>query len=429
MYAERSQQYFKRAREVMPGGVNSPVRAFGSVGMEPLFIESGSGCRIKDADGNEFIDFVGSWGPLILGHAHDEVVSAVRQAAEKGTSFGAPTELEVRLAEKIVQMVPSVEMVRLVNSGTEATMSAARLARGFTGRERIVKFEGCYHGHGDGFLIKAGSGALTLGEPSSPGVPGGAAADTLTASYNDIDSVQQLFAEHGDQIAAVIVEPVAGNMGVIPAETEFLTGLRDLCNQHGSVLIFDEVMTGFRVHAGGAQALYSVMPDLTTMGKVIGGGMPVGAYGGRKDIMERVAPSGPVYQAGTLSGNPLSVAAGLKTLEIISRRSFFDELHQKANEFFNGITAFIDEHNLPLTVNHVNSMGCLFFKAGSVKNFADAMQADTDVFARYFALLLEAGIYIAPSQYEALFISAVHSPEDLSEASRKMGEALLSLDL
>jgi glutamate-1-semialdehyde 2,1-aminomutase len=429
MYIERSRQYFKRAAQVMPGGVNSPVRAFGSVGMDPLFIESGSGCRVKDADGNEFIDFVGSWGPLILGHAHDEVVSAVRQAAEKGTSFGAPTELEVRLAEKIVQMVPSVEMVRLVNSGTEATMSAVRLARGFTGRDRIIKFEGCYHGHGDGFLIKAGSGALTLGEPSSPGVPGGAAADTLTASYNDIDSVRQLFAGHGDQIAAVVVEPVAGNMGVIPAEADFLAGLRDLCDQHGSVLIFDEVMTGFRVHAGGAQALYSVMPDLTTMGKVIGGGMPVGAYGGKKDIMEKVAPRGPVYQAGTLSGNPLSVAAGLKTLEIISRRGFFEELHQRANEFFSGMTSFIDEHDLPLTVNHVNSMGCMFFKAGGVRNFADAMQSDTEMFARYFALLLEAGIYIAPSQYEALFICAAHSPEDLGEASQKMGEALLSLDL
>jgi glutamate-1-semialdehyde 2,1-aminomutase len=429
MYTERSRQYFKRAVGVMPGGVNSPVRAFGSVGMDPLFIESGAGCRIKDADGNQFIDFVGSWGPLILGHAHDEVVSAVRQAAENGTSFGAPTELEVRLAEKIVQMVPSVEMLRLVNSGTEATMSAIRLARGFTGRDRIVKFEGCYHGHGDGFLIKAGSGALTMGEPSSPGVPGGAASDTLTASYNDIDSVQQLFAGHGDQIAAVIVEPVAGNMGVIPAETEFLAGLRDLCDKHGSVLIFDEVMTGFRVHAGGAQALYSVIPDLTTMGKVIGGGMPVGAYGGRTDIMEKVAPSGPVYQAGTLSGNPLSVAAGLKTLEIISRRGFFDELHRKSNEFFSGIKGFIDEHNLPLTVNHVNSMGCVFFKAGGVKNFADAMQSNTETFARYFALLLEAGVYIAPSQYEALFISSAHAPEDLSEASKKMGEVLLSLDL
>jgi glutamate-1-semialdehyde 2,1-aminomutase len=429
MDVERSRQYFERAVDVMPGGVNSPVRAFGSVGMDPLFIESGRGCRIKDADGNEYIDFVGSWGPLILGHAHDEIVSAIRQAADKGTSFGAPTKLEVLLAEKIVQMVPSVEMVRLVNSGTEATMSAVRLARGFTGRDRIIKFEGCYHGHGDSFLIKAGSGALTLGEPSSPGVPAASAADTLTASYNDIDSVQKLFLDFEGQIAAVIVEPVAGNMGVIPAESDFLAGLRDLCDQHGSVLIFDEVMTGFRVHAGGAQALYSVTPDLTTMGKVIGGGMPVGAYGGRREIMEKVAPNGPVYQAGTLSGNPLSVAAGLKTLEIISRRGFFEDLNRKANEFFEGIAALIDDHGLPLTVNHVNSMGCLFFKSGGVNNFKDAMQADTETFARYFASLLQGGIYIAPSQYEALFISAAHSEQDLSEALDKMGEILLSLDL
>jgi len=429
MNTQNSRDLFQRALEVMPGGVNSPVRAFRSVRMDPLFIESGSGCRITDADGNRYIDFVGSWGPLILGHAHEQVVAAVRKTAQKGTSFGAPTELEVRLAEKISRMMPSVEMVRLVNSGTEATMSAVRLARAYTGRDRIVKFEGCYHGHGDGFLIKAGSGALTLGEPSSPGVPGSAAADTLTADYNDIDSVRNLFAGHGEQIAAVIVEPIAGNMGVIPADSEFLAGLRKLCNQYESVLIFDEVMTGFRVHPGGAQALYSILPDLTTLGKVIGGGMPVGAYGGRKEIMEMVAPSGPVYQAGTLSGNPLSVAAGLQTLDIISMEGFYENLHRKSNEFFNGISAFITENELPLTVNHVNSMGCLYFKAGGVESYADAMQADTESFTRYFARLLEAGIYIAPSQYEALFISAAHGAEDLNEASQKMSDALLSLGL
>ncbi len=429
MNTQNSRDLFARAVEVMPGGVNSPVRAFRSVRMDPLFIESGSGCRIKDADGNEYIDFVGSWGPLILGHAHEEVVSAVREAAEKGTSFGAPTELEVRLAEKIVQMVPSVEMVRLVNSGTEATMSAVRLARAYTGRDRLIKFEGCYHGHGDGFLIKAGSGALTLGEPSSPGVPGGAAADTLTADYNDIDSVQKLFTEYGGEIAAVIVEPIAGNMGVIPADSEFLSGLRKLCNEYESVLIFDEVMTGFRVHAGGAQALYSILPDLTTMGKVIGGGMPVGAYGGRKEIMEMVAPSGPVYQAGTLSGNPLSVAAGLQMLEIISRDGFFEDLHRTSDDFFSSMSAFIEENGLPLTVNHFNSMGCVFFKSGGVERYTDAMQADTEMFARYFAALLQAGIYIAPSQYEALFISAAHSSEDLNESLEKMCDILLSMDL
>ncbi len=413
----------------MPGGVNSPVRAFRSVNLDPVFIASAKGSKIRDVDGNEYIDYVGSWGPLILGHAHEEVVQALKDTAARGTSFGAPTEIEVLLAEKIIEMVPSVDMVRLVNSGTEATMSAVRLARGVTGRDKIVKFEGCYHGHGDSFLIKAGSGALTLGEPSSPGVPKGSAQDTLTGEFNNLGSVEKLFDESGKEIAAVIVEPVAGNMGVIPPRPGFLEGLRKLCSQYGSVLIFDEVMTGFRVHPGGAQALYNIAPDLTTMGKVIGGGLPVGAYGGKREIMKTVAPSGPVYQAGTLSGNPLAVTAGLKTLEIISRPGFFDELNRKANDFFGKSIALIEENELPLSLNHVNSMGCLFFKPGRIETYSDATESDTDMFSQYFASLLKAGVYIAPSQFEALFISAAHSEEDLAVTLDKMREVLLSLSI
>lgn len=423
----RSKKFFGRARELMPGGVNSPVRAFRSVDMDPLFIASAKGSKIRDVDGNEYVDYVGSWGPLILGHAHGEVLDVLGEVAAGGTSFGAPTVLEIRLAEKIIEMVPSVEMVRLVNSGTEATMSAVRLARGYTGRDKIVKFEGCYHGHGDSFLIKAGSGALTLGEPSSPGVPAGSAKDTLTAAFNDLDSVAQLFGNSGANIAAVIVEPVAGNMGVIPPASGFLQGLRVLCDTHGSLLVFDEVMTGFRVHPGGAQAMYDVSPDLTTLGKVIGGGLPVGAYGGKKEIMERVAPEGPVYQAGTLSGNPLAVAAGLKTLEIISRPGFFEELNRKANAFFNGTAEFIETNDLPLALNHVNSMGCLFFTEGRVASYEDAVKSDTRLFSRYFGGLLRAGVYIAPSQFEAMFISSAHSDDDLNATAGKIKELLLEI--
>jgi glutamate-1-semialdehyde 2,1-aminomutase len=409
----------------MPGGVNSPVRAFRSVNLEPVFISSGSGCRVVDSDGKEYIDFVGSWGPLILGHAHEEIVETVSETASRGTSFGAPTELEVRLAEKIVEMVPSVEMVRMVSSGTEATMSAVRLARGVTGRDKIVKFEGCYHGHGDAFLIKAGSGALTLGEPSSPGVPADVARGTLTAMYNDLESVRRLFDENPGSIAAVVVEPVAGNMGVVPPADGFLEGLRDLCDRGGSLLVFDEVMTGFRVHPGGAQALWGVRPDLTTMGKVIGGGLPAAAYGGKKDLMKQVAPDGPVYQAGTLSGNPLAVAAGLKTLEIISRPGFFESLNKRSNAFYDGTRDFVAENEMPLTVNNVNSMGCIFFKEGGVSGFADAVRSDLERFRRFFRLLLDAGIYVAPSQYEALFISSAHTGADLDTARAGMGTALL----
>ena len=409
----KSGQLFNKAKNIIPGGVNSPVRAFRSVNLDPLFIASGKGSKINDADGKEYIDYVGSWGPLILGHAHEEILEAIHKAAEKGTSFGAPTEMEIQIAEKIIEMVPSVEMVRLVNSGTEATMSALRLARGYTGKNKMIKFEGCYHGHGDSFLIKAGSGALTLGEPNSPGVPADFARNTLTADFNNADSVEQIFKEYSDDIACVIVEPIAGNMGVIPPAKGFLEKLRQLCDQYKSVLILDEVMTGFRVHPGGAQAIYNITPDLTTMGKVIGGGLPVAAYGGKKEIMEQVSPAGPVYQAGTLSGNPLAVAAGLKTLEIISRPGFFDQLNKKSVSFFESTKELIKQKSWPLSLNYVNSMGCLFFKEGGVTNFAEATQSDTNKFAEFFGKLIEQGIYIAPSQFEAMFISFAHSEEDL----------------
>ncbi len=422
-----SSQLFQQAQKVMPGGVNSPVRAFRSVNLDPLFITSGKGSKITDADGNTYIDFVGSWGPLILGHAHEEVLEAIRQTAANGTSFGAPTEIEIKIAEKIIDMVPSVEMVRMVNSGTEATMSAIRLARGYTGRDKIVKFEGCYHGHGDSFLIKAGSGALTLGEPNSPGIPADFAKNTLIADFNHLESVESLFNQYAKQIAAIIVEPIAGNMGVIPPEEGFLPGLRNLCDKHGSLLIADEVMTGFRVHPAGAQGLYGLTPDLTTMGKVIGGGMPAAAYGGKREIMEKVAPAGPVYQAGTLSGNPLAMAAGLKTLEIISQPGFFDDLNKKSNDFFGQIQNKINGKGWPLSLNYVNSMGCLFFKDGGVDDFISATQSDTDRFTKYFSGLLEQGIYIAPSQFEAAFISVAHSDEDLQKTLDIMENTLINI--
>ncbi len=410
----KSHQSFEKAKRVMPGGVNSPVRAFRSVNLDPIFIESGKGAKIRDIDGKEYLDYVGSWGPLIIGHAHEEVLEAIQQTAARGTSFGAPTEMETEIAEKIISMVPGVEMVRMVNSGTEATMSAIRLARGITGRDILIKFAGCYHGHGDSFLIKAGSGALTYGIPDSPGVPADLARNTLNAVYNDLKSVEALFVEFPGQIASVIVEPIAGNMGVIIPKEGFLEGLRRICTLSGSILIFDEVMTGFRVHQGGAQALYGVIPDLTAMGKVIGGGLPAAAYGGKKEIMRHISPAGPVYQAGTLSGNPLAVTAGLKTLEIISRPGFFEALNKKSNEFFENTCGFIEENNLPLSLNYVNSMGCLFFKDDGVENFDDATRSNTKKFALYFAKMLEHGIYLAPSQYEAMFISAIHSKKDLS---------------
>jgi glutamate-1-semialdehyde 2,1-aminomutase len=416
---------YELARRVIPGGVNSPVRAFTSVGRKPLFIKEAKGCRVTDVDGQSYIDFVGSWGPMIIGHANDEVLEVIVSTAYKGTSFGAPTELEIKLAEKMIEMVPSLEMVRLVNSGTEATMSAVRLARGYTNRDKIIKFEGCYHGHGDSFLVQAGSGAMTLGEPNSPGVPKSVAGDTLSAEFNNLQSVKELFKMHSGNVAAVIIEPIAGNMGVIPPGDGFLEGLKSLCKEFGALLIFDEVMTGFRVHPGGAQTLYSIEPDITTFGKIIGGGLPVGAYGGKKDIMELMAPVGPVYQAGTLSGNPLAMAAGLKTLEIIDKPGFYDSLNYKSNKFFEKTQNFIDEQGLPLSLNYVNSMGCLFFKDKQVENYHQATECNTTKFGQYFSHMLDRGIYLAPSQYEAMFLSKAHSEEDLEYTFDTMKKVLM----
>jgi len=409
-----SDKLFERSGQIIPGGVNSPVRAFRSVGRNPLFIARASGSRLWDVDGNEYIDYVGSWGPMILGHAHPRVLEALLRAAEKGTSFGAPTEMEARMAELITRMVPSVEMVRMVNSGTEATMSAVRLARAFTRRDKIVKFEGCYHGHADSFLIKAGSGAMTLGVPDSPGVPASIAAGTLTASFNDLASVENLLDEHREEVAAVIVEPVAGNMGCVPPVGGFLEELHRLCRREGVLLIFDEVMTGFRLAPGGAQELYQVKPDLTTLGKIIGGGLPVGAYGGRRDIMSMIAPSGPVYQAGTLSGNPLAMTAGIETLSILKEDpTFFARLEEKSARLASGIQKNIDELGLPPLQNRVGSMSTLFFTHNPVTDYRSALASDTGRFAIYFREMLNQGIYLAPSQFEAGFVSIAHSNEDI----------------
>ncbi len=413
MKTNRSQYLFQKAQQVIPGGVNSPVRAFKSVGTTPLFFESGKGAYIYDVDGNAYIDYVGSWGPLILGYSHPAVVEAVQAMAAKSTSFGAPTEVEIQLAEKIIEMVPSIEMVRMVNSGTEATMSAIRLARAYTGRSKIVKFSGCYHGHGDSFLIQAGSGATTLGVPTSPGVPESVARDTLIATFNDIHSVQQLFNTFGESIAAVIVEPVAGNMGVVPPEPGFLEGLRDICTQYGALLIFDEVMTGFRVARGGAQERYGIEPDLTTLGKIIGGGLPVGAYGGRREIMQMVAPEGPVYQAGTLSGNPLAMTAGLVTLQQLQSEEVYQTLETLSQKLEIGIKENLNRLNVPLYSTRVGAMGCLFFTTTPVTNYQQATQADTRLYAEYFRGMLEEGIYLAPSQFEAYFISLAHTETEI----------------
>ena len=422
---EKSARLFARAQELIPGGVNSPVRAFRSVGCSPLFVTDAQGARIRDEDGNEFIDYVGSWGPMILGHAHPRVIGAVTRAASSGTSFGAPTSLEVSMAELITRLVPSVEVVRMVNSGTEATMSALRLARAWTGREKFIKFEGCYHGHADPFLIRAGSGAMTLSVPDSPGVPPAVASLTLTARFNSLESVDALMARHRGQVAALIVEPVAGNMGCIPPEPGFLQGLRDICTQEGTILIFDEVMTGFRVAPGGGQELYGVRPDLTTLGKIIGGGMPVGAYGGNRGIMSMVAPAGPVYQAGTLSGNPLAMTAGLETLGMLSREpGLYDLLEQKSRRLSEGITRTIDSLGLPLTLNRVGSMSTLFFTSGRVVDYASALGSDTKRFGVYFREMLRRGIYLAPSQFEAAFVSAAHTDEDIDRTIGAASESL-----
>jgi glutamate-1-semialdehyde 2,1-aminomutase len=405
---------FQQAKRVIPGGVNSPVRSFSGVGGDPLFIDHAQGAYLFDSENRRYIDYVGSWGPMVLGHAHPEVIAAVKQAADKGLSFGAPTEIETRMAEKIRTLLPSVELARMVSSGTEATMSALRLARGFTGRDKIVKFEGCYHGHSDSLLVKAGSGALTFGVPNSPGVPAAVAADTITLTYNDSEAVRHAFAELGDKIACIIVEPVAGNMNCIPPAPGFLETLRQVCDQYGSVLIFDEVMTGFRVDLHGAQGLYGIKPDLTTLGKVIGGGMPVGAFGGSRNIMEKLAPLGPVYQAGTLSGNPVAMAAGLKTLELISAAGFFQNLTNSTTQLLQGLRQAAEQAGIAFSANQVGGMFGLFFSAESqVDSFAKVMQCNQEKFKRFFHAMLAAGVYLAPSAFEAGFVSAAHTQADI----------------
>jgi glutamate-1-semialdehyde 2,1-aminomutase len=405
---------FTDASAYIPGGVNSPVRAFRAVGGEPLFIERASGAYVTAQDGRKYIDYVGSWGPMILGHAHPDVIAAVQERAALGLSFGAPTEIETRLARKVCELMPSIELVRMVSSGTEATMSAIRLARGFTGRNKIVKFEGCYHGHSDSLLVKAGSGALTFGVPTSPGVPPELAAHTITLAYNDIAQVQQLFADMGNEIACIIVEPIAGNMNCVLPVPGFLEALRAACDNHGSVLIFDEVMTGFRVALGGAQALYGIKPDLTTLGKIIGGGMPVGAFGGRRDIMEYIAPVGPVYQAGTLSGNPVAMAAGLTTLEAISVPGFHQRLADRTDALIDGLKSAARAAQIPLSTNHVCGMFGLFFTAKTpVRYFREVMACDVERFKRFFHAMLDEGVYLAPSAFEAGFVSAAHGESEI----------------
>lgn len=422
----KSKAAFEQAKRVIPGGVNSPVRAYKSVGLTPVFAEKGSGSRVCDIDGNEYIDYICSWGPLILGHARPEVIEAIKQTAEKGTSFGSPTELETRMAELVCERMPSVDIVRMVNSGTEATMSALRLARGYTGRNKIIKFEGSYHGHADSLLIKAGSGVATLGLPDSPGVPAGVAANTIAVPYNDLESVKLAFESYGEDIAAVIVEPVAGNMGVVPPVEGFLEGLREITARYGSVLIFDEVMTGFRVGYHSAQGLFGITPDLTCMGKVIGGGLPVGAYGGKREIMGQIAPSGPIYQAGTLSGNPLAMIAGYTTLSLLTPDVYAD-LERKAAKLEAGFSANAAKLGIPVTINRVGSMVCPFFTGERVVNFDTARTSDLARFGQYFSHMLELGISLAPSQFEGLFVSDAHTDEDIEQTIAANYEALRRL--
>ena len=407
---------FSDAKQVIPGGVNSPVRSFSGVGGTPVFIDNASGPYITDSTGKQYIDYVGSWGPMVLGHAHPEVINAVKVAAEKGLSFGAPTEIETLMARRVCELVPSCNLVRMVSSGTEATMSAIRLARGYTGRDKILKFEGCYHGHSDSLLVKAGSGALTFGVPSSPGVPASVAADTITLTFNDAEAVRTLFKEIGDQIAGIIVEPVAGNMNCIPPVPGFLETLRQVCDEHGSVLIFDEVMTGFRVALHSAQGLYNIEPDLTTLGKIIGGGMPVGAFGGKRQIMEYLAPIGPVYQAGTLSGNPVAMAAGLKTLELIAQPGFYESLMLKTTKLTTGLKEHAQKAGIALSTNQVGGMFGIFFSAEpQITSFKQVMQCDQALFKRFFHAMLDAGVYLAPSAFEAGFVSAAHADADIEK--------------
>lgn len=423
---ERSKQAFEKALKLMPGGVNSPVRAFKSVHMNPVYMEKGKGSKVYDIDGNEYIDYVLSWGPLILGHADEQVIAAIQETAEKGTSFGAPHELETKLAELVISRVPSVEVVRMVNSGTEATMSALRLARGYTGRNKIIKFEGCYHGHGDSLLIKAGSGVATLGLPDSPGVPEGIAKNTITVPYNDLESVRYAFEQFGEDIAGVIVEPVAGNMGVVPPQKGFLEGLREITEKYGSLLIFDEVMTGFRVDYHCAQGYFGITPDLTCLGKVIGGGLPVGAYGGKREVMEQIAPSGPIYQAGTLSGNPLAMAAGYATLSQLTPETY-TEFQRKADLLETGLKAAAEKYEIPHTINRAGSMIGLFFTNEDVINYEAAKTSNLDFFASYFKTMLEKGISLPPSQFEGLFLSTAHSDEDIEKTIEAADAAFQNL--
>jgi len=423
----RNQQLFEKSQQLIPGGVNSPVRAFRSVGGTPIFFKKGLGSKLWDVDGKEYIDYINSWGPMILGHAHPEVIAAVQQAAANSLSFGAPTGLELEMAELLNTLVPSMEQVRLVSSGTEATMSAIRVARGFTKRSKIVKFEGCYHGHADALLVKAGSGLLTFGEPSSAGVPPEVAAHTLTLDYNNTQMLKDTFASIGDEIACVILEPVVGNMNLIVPQQEFLQTLRELCTQHGIVLIFDEVMTGFRVALGGAQALYGIKPDMTTLGKVIGGGLPVGAFGGRKDIMSVLAPLGPVYQAGTLSGNPVAVTAGLTTLKLVQAPGFYEKLTAQTAKLTDGLTQAAKTADVTFSAQSVGGMFGLYFSASNPGSYAEMMQADKNAFNKFFHSMLDSGIYLGPSAFEAGFVSAAHTDADIAQTVQAAATAFASL--
>ncbi|MGI6776959.1 MAG: glutamate-1-semialdehyde 2,1-aminomutase [Acetivibrionales bacterium] len=425
---KKSVELFNRSKQLMPGGVNSPVRAYGAVGMNPPFISKAKGSRVTDVDGNEYIDYVGSWGPMILGHAREEVVEAVNRAASKGTSYGAPTPEELELAELVCEALPSIDMVRMVSSGTEAVMSAIRLARGYTGRDRILKFEGCYHGHSDGLLVKAGSGALTTGVPDSAGVPVDYAKNTLTASYNDCSQLERIFSETANELAAVIVEPVAGNMGVVLPDAEFLRLMKKLTEKYGVLLIFDEVITGFRISYSGAQGFYGIEPDITVLGKIIGGGMPVGAFGGREDIMSRISPLGPVYQAGTLSGNPVAMAAGAATLKILrDNPSIYSELDRKGMELEKAFKSISLKYGIPAAVNRIGSMMSLFFTDGKVDSFREAARSDKDRFVKYFTSMLEDGIYAAPSPFEAMFVSDAHTDEDIRMTIKAVDNAFSGL--